>query len=82
MSDVSSLRSQFKVVEVVKITTPKGMEGNNWHGYTIKRGITEINGQKPGTLKKVTEHAEQVAAALNERCGGNPGSPYASRRKR
>jgi hypothetical protein len=81
MSDVSALKSLFEVIDVTKIATPDGMEGKNWHSYIIKRGSTEIKGQKPGTLKKVTEHAKQVAADLNERCSGKLGSPYAARRK-
>ncbi len=81
MSDVSALKKLFEVVDVTKITTPDGMDGKNWHSYTIKRGSTEINGQKPGTMKMVTEHANQVAADLNERCGGKLSSPYAARKR-
>ncbi|MCW8828691.1 MAG: hypothetical protein OQK94_06515 [Gammaproteobacteria bacterium] len=81
VSTVSSLRKKFEVTEVAKITAPDGMEGKNWHSYTIKRGATEISGQKPGTLKMVTEHARQVAEDLNARSGGKAGSIYAARRK-
>lgn len=81
MSQVSALRSQFEVIEVTKITTPEGMDGKNWHSYIIRRGPTEISGQKPGTLKIVTEHAKQVAADLNARSGLKAGSLYAARRK-
>lgn len=82
MSEVSAIKSQFKVTEVIRIDTPDGMEGKDWHSYTIKRGTTEINGQKPGTLKKVTAHAKQVAADLNLRCSGLGSSPYAARRNK
>jgi hypothetical protein len=81
MSEVSAIKGQFQVTDVAKIATPDGMEGKDWHSYTIKRGKTEINGQKPGSMKKVTEHAKQVAADLNERCGGVPGSAYGAKRK-
>jgi len=81
MSDVSALKALYEVIDVTKITTPDGMEGNNWHSYTIKRGITQINGQKPGSLRAVTEHAKQVAADLNARRGGKAGPAYAARRK-
>lgn len=80
-SVISSMKSQFEVIEVAKITTPEGMEGKNWHRYTIKRGATQINGQKPGSLKIVTAHAKQVAEDLNARSGGKAGSIYAARRK-
>lgn len=82
LSTVSSLKKKFEVTEVVKISTPEGMEGKNWHSYIIKRGATEISGQKPGTLKTVSEHARQVAEDLNARSGGKAGSIYAARRKR
>lgn len=81
ISAVSSLKQQFEVTEVAKITTPAGMEGKNWHRYTIRRGVTQINGQKPGTLKAVTAHARQVAEDLNARSGGKAGSLYAARRR-
>ena len=81
MSEVSALKNPFTVTDVTKIDTPEGMEGNIWHSYTIKRGNTEINGQKPGSMKKVTDHAKQVAADLNARCGGVPTSHYATKRK-
>jgi hypothetical protein len=80
MSEVSAIKSQFKVTEVARIDTPEGMEGKDWHSYTIKRGTTEINGRKPGTMKKVTAHAKQVAEDLNLRCSGLGASPYAARR--
>ncbi|MGM0594132.1 MAG: hypothetical protein ACQETD_06315 [Pseudomonadota bacterium] len=80
-SPVSDIKRQFEVVNVTKIATPEGMEGKSWHSYTIKRGATEINGQKPGTLKVVTEHARQVAEDLNARSGGKAGSLYAARRR-
>lgn len=82
MSDVSALKGQFEVIDVSKIATPDGMEGKNWHSYTIKRGATEINGQAPGTMKTVREHAGQVAADLNARSGGKVGSPYAAKRNK
>lgn len=80
-SAVSSLKREFEVVEVLKIDTPDGMEGKNWHSYTIKRGTTEINGQAAGSHKTVTAHAAQVAEDLNARSGGKAGSIYAARRK-
>lgn len=81
LSIISEIKKQFEVVEVNKITTPEGMDGKNWHSYTIKRGATEINGQRPGSLKTVTEHAKRMAEDLNARSCGKAGSLYAARRK-
>ncbi len=79
---VSDIKGQFQVVKVIKTTAPQGMEGKDWHSYIIKRGATEILGQKPGPKQMVMEHAEQVAADLNARSGLSAGSPYAARAKR
>ena len=73
-------RPQYRVVSVKKAKKPEGMEGNNWHCYIIERGSSVVTGQKPGTLKAVTEHAEQVASDLNARSGIGAGSPYAARK--
>lgn len=81
MTDVSAIKGQYMVTDVSRIDTPEGMEGKNWHCYTIKRGTTEITGLKPGTLKKVTAHAKQVAEDLNARSSGTVGSPYAAKRR-
>lgn len=79
---VSDIKGQFEVTKVIKITAPKGMEGKDWHSYIIKRGATEILGQKPGSKQLVMEHALQVAADLNARSGFTAGSPYAARSRR
>lgn len=71
----------YQVVAVDKIATPDGMSGNNWHRYLIQRGNSEIVGQKPGTLKSVTEHAESVAETLNLRASG-VNTTYAARKKK
>ncbi len=71
----------YQVISVKKITTPEGMDGKNWHSYTIQRGASIISGLKPGTLKAVTAHAKQVAEDLNARSSTNSGSLYAARRK-
>lgn len=75
-------RPSYRVVSVKKTRAPEGMGGDNWHCYIIARGSSVVTGQKPGTLKAVTQHAEQVAADLNARSGVNAGSPYAPRKSR
>ena len=69
-----------KVVTVEKIATPDGMSGNNWYSYVIQRDDSKILGQKPGSLKSVTEHAELVAENLNLRASG-ANTTYASRKR-
>ena len=81
-SAVSEIKGQFEVIRVSRITAPEGMDGKDWHSYIIKRGATEILGQKPGSKQNVTEHAKQIAADLNARSGFPSGSPYAARNRR
>lgn len=57
----------YQVVSVEKTDPPEGMPGNNWHRYVIGRGITKIEGYRPGTLKAVTKHAQECADDLNAR---------------
>jgi hypothetical protein len=78
---IAAERPVYEVVTVEKITTPSGMEGNNWHRYVIRRKGSEISGMKPGTLKSVTQHAESVAEDLNLRAGGLASSTYAARKR-
>ncbi len=77
----SSIKNAYQVISVKKVATPEGMDGKNWHSYTIQRGASIISGLKPGTHKAVTAHAKQLAADLNARTGANAGSLYAARRK-
>ncbi len=76
------LKDHYHVVSVEKTDPPEGMEGGNWHSYTIERGNSVMTGKKPGSLRMVTAHARQVANDLNARTGVNSGSLYAARRKR
>ena len=68
--NTSSDKQEYKVVMIKKIATPKGMPGDNWHRYVIRRDTSDIEGMKSGTLDSVTEHAESVAGDLNSRSGG------------
>jgi hypothetical protein len=62
-------RQTYKVVMVEKIATPKGMPGNNWHRYVIRRDKSVVEGMRPGTLDSVTQHAESAVENLNLRSG-------------
>lgn len=71
---------KFHVVSVEKTTAPEGLPGDNWHRYVIGQGSSKIEGIKPGTLKAVTQHAEEVVEDLNSRKGRGT-STYAPRKK-
>ena len=72
----------YSVINVEKIETPDGMEGDNWYRYVIDYGKSTIEGKKAGTLKLVKQHAQDVVADLNSRsfASGNTGT-YASRNR-
>lgn len=76
-----SLKEKFRMIEVEKISPPEGMPGNNWHRYVIGQGRSRIEGMKPGTLKAVTQYAEEFAENLNSRASGKYSS-YAPRKKK
>jgi hypothetical protein len=73
----------YSVINVEKIDTPDGLEGDNWYRYLIDYGHSVIEGKKAGILKVVREHAEAVVEDLNSRSFvlGNTVS-YASRNKK
>ncbi|MDH5444304.1 MAG: hypothetical protein OEY52_02035 [Gammaproteobacteria bacterium] len=73
-------KKPYKVIQVEKIETPEGMNGDNWYRYVIDYGKSQIEGKKPGSLKLVKQHAESVADDLNSRNTtlGNTGA-YAQR---
>ncbi len=80
MSGNYSNKIKYHVVTVEKITPPEGMPGDNWHRYVIGQGNSKIEGNKPGSLKAVTEHAETVTEDLNSRMDRG-GSTYAPRKR-
>ena len=57
----------YHVVTVEKSAAPRGMTGDDWHHYVIGRGTSIIEGQKVGSLKEVTKHAEELAERINAR---------------
>ena len=57
----------YSVINVEKIDTPDGLEGDNWYRYLIDYGHSIIEGKKAGLLKVVKEHAEAVVEDLNSR---------------
>ena len=64
------IKRKFNVTNIEKISTPDGMVGDNWYQYVVGQGSSEIKGLTMGTLKQVTEHANNVADDLDERSKG------------
>ena len=64
------VKRKFNVMNIEKINTPDGMAGDNWYQYVVGQGSSEIKGLTMGTLKQVTEHANNVANDLDERSKG------------
>ncbi len=58
---------KYNVTSIEKITTPEGMAGDNWYLYIIEKGNSVMECIKSGTLKSVTEHAENAAEQINAR---------------
>ncbi|MDH5711180.1 MAG: hypothetical protein OEZ15_05900 [Gammaproteobacteria bacterium] len=67
MYKANSDDKSYHVVTVEKSNAPRGMTGDDWHHYVIARGDSIIEGQKVGTLKDVTDHAEELAERINAR---------------
>jgi hypothetical protein len=58
---------KYRVTEVEKTTAPEGMPGDNWFRYVIQKGNSVMECKKSGSLKLVTEHANNVAEQINSR---------------
>ena len=65
-----AVKRKFNVMNIEKISTPAGMVGDNWYQYVVGQGSSEIKGLTMGTLKQVTEHANNIADDLNDRSKG------------
>ncbi len=70
----------FAVTSVKKTNPPAGESGDKWYQYVIGQGESAITGKRAGTLRSVTEHAEEFAENLNRRASLGY-SPYAARRQ-
>jgi hypothetical protein len=46
---------------------PTWLPAGNWYRYVIRQGKSDLEGYIVGSLNKVTEHAENTVADLNER---------------
>lgn len=71
----------YRVISVEKTEPPEGMPLADWHHYIIRRGKSIIEGSQIGSLKAVTQYAEEFVEGLNERAVKG-GSTYTARKKK
>lgn len=61
-------RATYTLISVEKADPlPAWLPAGNWHRYVIRQGNSDMEGYLNDSLKKVTEHAENTVADLNER---------------
>ena len=59
---------EYRVVSVEKTDPPAGMpDDGDWYCYVIGHGRSKIEGVRQGSLKAVTQHAEDFAENLSTR---------------
>jgi hypothetical protein len=75
-----SVPKQYKVTSVEKTPEPTGSTGS-WYKYVISNRGSTITGQRCGTLKQVTKHAEDFADQLNNRPSRGITLGYAAQKK-
>jgi len=66
------LPSDFVVARVERTDMPDGGKGQTWYRYVLDNGRSKITGQRRGSLKDVTAHAQRYAEQLNARSLGAP----------
>jgi hypothetical protein len=57
----------YRVANIEKIAAPDGLGSGSWYRYVLDNDASVITGQRCGSLKDVTDYAEQYAAQLNAR---------------
>jgi hypothetical protein len=58
---------KYQVTKIEKISTPKGLPGDDWYRYVIEKGNSVMECKKSGSLKTVTAHANNAAELINAR---------------
>ena len=77
------METQYLVKTVEKTDTPVGCDGDDWCRYVLERDGSTLVGQRRGTVKQVTQYAEELAKDVNSRTGGRSGvSQWSSRNKK
>src|SRR5438552_14972356 len=61
----------FRLARVEKADMPDGGKGQHWYRYVLDNGRSTITGQRKGSLKDVTAHANRYAEQLNTRTFGS-----------
>jgi hypothetical protein len=61
----------FRLARVEKTDNPDGGRGQHWYRYVLDNGRSTITGQRKGSLKDVTAHANRYAEQLNTRTFGS-----------
>jgi len=73
--------SEYQVVKLEKTAAPKGAEGDNWYTYTIERNsLTNIVGNRRGTLEQVKEYVRAYVEDINSRHGNGGYSLWMTRK--
>ena len=73
---------KYNLVSVEKAEPPEGSDEGRWYQYVIARGESTMVGNRRGTLKEVTHHAEVIVNDLNSRDGIKNTSVWSSQSKR
>lgn len=81
IKDAVSPDKTYQVVSVEKTDPPAGIEGGTWYRYVIALEEESIVGNRRGTLKQVTEYANECALNLSSRVARGTSS-WASRNKK
>jgi hypothetical protein len=71
----------YQVVTVEKTEPPVGIDSGDWYQYVIALEEETIVGSRRGTLKQVTEYANECAENLSSRVGRGT-SAWSSRNKK
>lgn len=68
MTDENPLMAElYHLASVLPSKPPADTEGPDWYCYTIVQGSNVITGYRQGSLRAVTDAADEIVAQLNER---------------
>ncbi len=73
--------TEYRIVKLEKTCAPPGAVGDNWYTYTIERNsLTNIVGNRRGTLEQVSEYVREYVADINSRHGNGGYSLWMTRK--
>ncbi len=70
---------KYRVASIEKTTPPEGMPDGDWYHYIVEYGKSTIDCIRAGSLKDVTQHAQDFVENLNTRTAKGYSS-YAARK--